>query len=184
VFQSRHRIDAPGILGSLFAGARRRLWNYEVAHTGRIIDQFIADKHLRNSAEQGLFDFEKFVYSTLHVLGGITLLGPDKTIDYRSTPESAKYAFTFWAFPCAQWLSALRAYLDFADQHFKATGFRCNMPCGAYYIRRDTNSLLSYTHEQEVFSIGPIHSSTDDAAWHHFLRRFNEFAYQRHGFPC
>jgi hypothetical protein len=116
-------------------------------------------------------------------LGGITLLAPDKTIDYRSTPAADKYAFTFWAFPRAQWLDTMRAYLDFADQHFKTTGFRCNLPLGAYHIRRDTHSLLSYTYDQEIFSIDPIHASTDDAAWHHFLQQFNEFSYQRHGIP-
>ena len=57
------------------------------------------------------------------------------------------------------------------------------MPLGAYRIRRDAGSLLSYTHDQDIFSIDPIHASTDDAAWHHFLRRFNEFAYQRGGIP-
>ena len=111
------------------------------------------------------------------------MLAPDKTIDYSSTRQSARYAFTFWAFPRAQWLETLRAYLDFADEHFKTTGFRCNMPLGAYYIRRDTGSFLSYTHDGDIFSIDPIHSSTDNAAWHHFLRQFNEFAYQRKGIP-
>ena len=183
VFQSRHRIAAPGILASLQAAARRNLWSYEAAHAGRFLDHFLADKRLRDSAEQGLFDIEKFFYSALHLAGGITLLGPDKTIDYRSTPYSARYAFTFWAFPRNQWLSTLRAYLDFVGQHFKTTGFRCNMPLGAYFIRRDQHSLLSYTHDREIFSIDPIHASTDNAAWHYFLQQFNEFAFQHGGIP-
>jgi hypothetical protein len=183
IFQSRHHVAARGILGSLQAATRRRLWNYEAAHAGRFLDRFLTDKRLRDSAEQGLFDVEEFLYSTLGFFGGITLLAPDKTVDYRSTPDSARYAFTFWAFPRNQWLSTLRAYLDFADQHFKSTGFRCNMPLGAYYIRRDKSSLLSYTHDQEIFSIDPIHASTDNAAWHGFLRKFNDFAYQHGGIP-
>jgi hypothetical protein len=183
VFQSRHRILHPGILGSLQAAARRRLWNYEGAHTARLLDRFITDKALRDSVERGLFDAEKFLYSILHLAGGITLLAPDKTVDYRSTPDSARYAFTFWAFPRTQWLSTLRGYLDFADQHFKTTGFRCNMPLGSYFIRKDQHSLLSYTHDQEIFSIDPIHASTDNSAWHYFLQQFNEFAFQHGGVP-
>lgn len=183
IFQSRHRIVHPGILAWLQAAARHHLWNYEAAHAGRFLDQFIANKQLRDSAEQGLFDVENFLFSTLHVLGGISLLAPDKTIDYRSTPDSAKYAFTFWAFARSQWLSTLQAYLDFADQHFKLTGFRCNMPLGAYFIRPDKSSLLSYTYDGEMFSIDPIHASTDSAAWQDFLRKFNEFAYQHRGIP-
>ena len=183
VFQQRHRIAEPGIFGSILAAARRRLWNHSVAHTGHFIDQFISDPQLRAAAETGLFDVEKLLYGALRLFGGITLLAPDKTVDYSQTPPSSRYAFTFWAFPRSQWLATLRAYLDFADEYFKRTGFRCNMPLGAYHIRRDTHSLLSYTHDQEIFSIDPIHASTDNAAWHQFLRQFNEFAHQRGGIP-
>jgi hypothetical protein len=183
VFQRRQRIANPGILGSLMAAARRRLWNFGGAHIGHFIDQFISDPKLRDAAQQNSFDVAKFLYETLHLFGGISLLAPDKTIDYSHTPASAKYAFTFWAFPRSQWLTTLREYLDFADQHFKTTGFRCNMPLGAYHIRRDTNSILSYTNDQEVFSIDPIHAVTDLAAWQNFLREFNDFCYQRKGIP-
>lgn len=111
------------------------------------------------------------------------MLAPNKIIDYHNTPPTARYAFTFWAFPRSAWLDTLRAYLDFADEHFKATGFRCNMPLGAYHIRRDASSLLSYTKDEEIFSIDPIHASTDNTAWHYFLQQFNEFAFQRNGIP-
>jgi len=183
VFQQRKRIGDPGILGALMAAARRGLWNFGEAHIARFIDQFLTDKTLRDAAQTGGVDVVNFLYGTLHLLGGITLLAPDKIVDYRNTPASAKYAFTFWAFPRSQWLSTLRAYLDFADQHFQATGFRCNMPLGSYHIRRDTSAILSYTNDQEIFSLDPIHASTDDAAWHDFLRQFNEFSYQRNGRP-
>ena len=183
VFQQRQRVDDPGILGSLVSAARRRLWNFGDAHAGHFIDQFLQHKSFRDAAQTGDFDVTRFLYATLHLFGGITLLAPDKTIDYRDTPRSARYAFTFWAFPRAEWLTTLRAYLEFADQHFKTTGFRCNMPLGAYHIRLDTNSILSYTYDQEIFSIDPIHASTDDAAWHEFLRKFNDFAFERNGIP-
>jgi FAD binding domain/D-arabinono-1,4-lactone oxidase len=183
IFQQRTRIADTGILSSLEAAVRRTLWNYQGAHVGQLIDRFIEDKSLRDTLQQGDFDAAKLLYSTLHLFGGITLLAPDKIIDYSNTPDDARYAFTFWAFPRSQWLTTLRAYLDFADQHFKATGFRCNMPLGAYHIRRDTSSLLSYTQDQEIFSIDPIHASTDNTAWHYFLQQFNDFAYQRNGIP-
>jgi hypothetical protein len=183
IFQQRYRIAEPGILSSLLADARRLLWNYEGAHVGQLIDRFIADPSLREAAQQGDFDAAKLLYAELHLAGGITLLAPDKIIDYHSTPQDARYAFTFWAFPRSQWLTTLRAYLDFTDQYFKATGFRCNMPLGAYHIRQDSSSLLSYTQDQEIFSIDPIHAPTDVPAWQAFLREFNDFASQRNGIP-
>lgn len=183
VFQCRQKVSDPGILSSLEAAARQRLWNFGDAHAGHLIDEFLKDKTLRDAVQNADFDFTKFLYSTLHLFGGITLLAPDKTIDYRNTPDSAKYAFTFWAFPRDKWLDTLRAYLDFADSYFKTTGFRCNMPLGSYHIRQDTNAILSYTYDQEIFSLDPIHASTDDAAWHAFLQQFNDFAFQRGGIP-
>jgi hypothetical protein len=183
IFQQRHRIADPTILSTLEAAVRRTLWNYEGARVGQLIDQFTANKSLRDALQQGDFDAARLLYSTLHLFGGITLLAPDKIIDYENTPADARYAFTFWAFPRSQWLATLRAYLDFTDDHFKTTGFRCNMPLGAYHIRRDASSLLSYTQDQEVFSIDPIHASTDNTAWHYFLQQFNDFASQRNGIP-
>jgi hypothetical protein len=183
VFQQRQRIHDAGIFGSLLAAARRMMWNFGDAHVGHFIDEFIKDKDMRDKALTLDFDVTNLLYAKLRLFGGITLLAPDKIIDYRNTPPSARYAFTFWAFPRAEWLATLRAYLDFADQHFKVTGFRCNMPLGAYRVRQDANSILSYTHDQEMFSIDPIHSSTDDITWHEFLRQFNEFAFQRKGVP-
>jgi hypothetical protein len=183
IFQRRQRVNDPTILSTLEADARRQLWNYGAAHTGHLIDQFLTDPLLRNAVQNLEFDVANFLYSILHLTDGITLLAPDKIIDYSKTPDSAKYAFTFWAFPRSQWLATLRAYLDFADQYFKTTGFRCNMPLGAYHIRLDTNSILSYTYEQEIFSIDPIHASTDNTAWSNFLQQFNNFAAQRNGIP-
>jgi FAD binding domain/D-arabinono-1,4-lactone oxidase len=183
IFQQRHRISEPGILSSLMAAVRRSLWNYEGAHVGQFIDRFVADKSLRDALIQGNFDVAKLMYASLHLAGGITLLAPDKTIDYHDTPPDARYAFTFWAFPRSQWLATYRAYLDFADQYFKTTGFRCNLPLGAYHIRKDSNSLLSYTQDEEIFSIDPIHAVTDQAAWQAFLKAFNDFSFQRGGKP-
>lgn len=183
IFQQRHRVSEPNILSTLLAGIRRTLWDFEGAFIGQLIDRFAKDPDLRNTLQQGDFDAAKLLYSTLHILGGITILAPDKTINYENTPQDARYAFTFWAFPRSAWLAALRAYLDFADQYFKTTGFRCNMPMGSYRVRLDTSSLLSYTYEQEVFSLDPIHAPTDETAWADFLKAFNDFAYQNHGIP-
>lgn len=183
VFQRRQRIAEPGILRALVAAARHRLWNFGAAHVGHFIDQFIMNPQLRDDLKQGTFNLDKLLFGTLHLVGGISMLAPDKTIDYRQTPASAKYAFTFWAFPRAKWLETLRAYLDFADEYFKATGFRCNMPLGAYHIRLDKSSILSYTYDQEIFSIDPIHAVTDQSAWDNFLVAFNDFASRRNGLP-
>jgi FAD/FMN-containing dehydrogenase len=183
VFQQRHQVTEPKILGTLMAAVRRRLWSFTGAHTEQFIENFFSDPKVRDAIQTGVFDLEKALYEALHLLGGITILAPDKIINYEDTPPSARYAFTFWAFPRANWLDNLKAYLDFADAYFKQTGFRCNMPLGAYFIRADQNSLLSSSYNGDVFSIDPIHAVTDVTEWHAFLAAFNDFATQRKGVP-
>ena len=74
VFQRRERIEEPRILASLFAAARKRLWNHTAAHSAHLIDQFISDDRLRTAAQDGTMDISELLYNTLHLFGGITLL--------------------------------------------------------------------------------------------------------------
>ena len=182
-FQTRKAIDRIGPFGSLFAAGRRKLWSHTEARVGRFIDRRIPTRSLRNASHHAWFSGSKLLMSTLRRVGGATLYNPDKTIDYAGTRPSARYAFTFWAFPRSQWLGTLREYLEFSEQHFKKYDFRCNMPLGSYFIRKDTSSILSYTYAGDIFSIDPIHAYTDRPAWDRFLNEFNEFAYKRNGIP-
>jgi len=182
-FQTRTKIDRVGPFGHLFAAGRRRLWNHTEARIGRFIDRRIPTKVLRSAAHDAWFASSKLLMSTLHRIGGATLYNPDKTIDYSRTPASAKYAFTFWAFPRGQWLDTLRAYLEFSEQYYREHDFRCNMPLGSYFIRKDAHSLLSYSYDGDIFSIDPIHAYTDKAAWDAFLQAFNDFACKKNGIP-
>ena len=182
-FQTRRRIDRVGPFGALFAAGRRKLWNHTEARVGRFIDRRVPTRPLRSITHHAWFAGSKLLLSTLHRVGGGTLYNPDKTIDYSETKPSAKYAFTFWAFPRGEWLGALRAYLTFSEQHFKKYDFRCNMALGSYFIRQDRSSILSYSHDGDIFSIDPIHAYWDKPAWDRFLKEFNEFAYKRNGIP-
>jgi FAD/FMN-containing dehydrogenase len=182
-FQTRRRVDRVGSFASLFSAGRRRMWNHTEARVGRFIDRRIPTKPLRNASLDVWFAGSTLLMQALHLVGGGTLYNPDKTIDYSRTRPSAKYAFTFWAFPRSQWLGALREYLEFSEQHFKKYDFRCNMALGSYFIRQDTKAILSYTHDGDIFSVDPIHASTDKPAWDRFLKEFNEFAHKRNGIP-
>jgi FAD/FMN-containing dehydrogenase len=183
VFQTRTRAERPSPLGPAFAAIRHRIWSHSVSHVGRSIDSYVPTAALRNVGHQISFGGCLAIYWALHLVGGCAIANPDKIIDYRSTPASSKYVFTFWAFPSAEWLGALRDYLEFAARHFNKYGFRCNMPLGSYHIRKDTSGLLSYARDCDVFSIDPIHAVSDKPAWDRFLREFNEFSYKRNGIP-
>jgi len=183
IFQRRQKTTQANILQDAAADTRHLLWNHIEAGISRMIAEGSAQAGVVNVAQSAWFATNRFQYNVLHAGGGITIKDADKTVDYRQTPQADRYAFTFWAFPRDQWLANLRAYVQFRDDYFKKTGFRCNMPCGAYHIRKNQNALLSYSYDGEVFSIDPIHAPANVDQWHDFLKAFNDFAFQRNGIP-
>jgi hypothetical protein len=178
VIQTRNR--AAELKHEWMAESRRFAWNFLAAYSARALSHHLLAEDLEAGVELGFFRL-------LHAAGGFTLLNPDKMVDYSTTPHAARYAFTFWAFPRQDWVKNLQAYVEFADSYFKQYGFRCNMPLGSYFIRKDTSSLLSYTYDGDIMSLDPIHapgfSDSDKTAWSTYLRAFNDWAHQRGGIP-
>ena len=183
VIQSRNK--AKKLKHEFLADAREFGWNFLAAYTGRGIRDRFAGSGI-DRIKEGLWSgVELAFYRLLSVGGGITLEAPDKTINYSKTPQSARYAFTFWAFPRADYVTNLKDYVKWADDYYKQTKFRCNMPLGSYFIRKDRSSLLSYTWDGDIISLDPIHAPSDREpdAWPTFLRAFNDWAHQRDGIP-
>jgi len=96
VIQTRNR--ATELRHHSIADARRFGWSFLAAFSGRLVRQ-----HSPAAATNALEDLESGIelgfYQLLSATGGFTLYDPDKMIDYSKTPQSARYAFTFWAFP-------------------------------------------------------------------------------------
>ena len=183
VIQSRNK--AKKLKHEFLADAREFGWNFLAAYTGRGIRDRFAGTGIGRIKETLGSGLELAFYRLLSASGGFTLEAPDKTINYAKTPQSARYAFTFWAFPRAEYVKNLKDYVKWADAYFKRTGFRCNMPLGSYFIRKDRSSLLSYTWDGDIISLDPIHAPSDREpdAWPTFLKAFNEWAHQRGGVP-
>ena len=125
-------------------------------------------------------------YRLLSAAGGFTLYAPDKTINYFSkTPQSARYAFTFWAFPRAAYVKNLKDYGKWAEAHCERTGFRCNMPLGSYFSS-ERPELCCRIHGTATSSrsIPPYAPGANELeARATFLKAFNEWAHQRGGIP-
>ncbi len=169
---------------SWLALVRRWAWTFFGALIGRNL-RYVPTPVLPNLLERLWLGTQKLAYRALSAIGGFSLYGPDKIMNYKETPPSARYAFTFWAFPRHTWVENLRAYVEFSEDHFRRYGFRCNMPLGSYFIKEDEGSLLSYTHAGDTLSLDPIHSyrEEDEEQWYRFLREFNAWAHQRGGIP-
>jgi len=183
IIQTQNR--ATQLKHSWLAGIRRRTWSFFGAYVGRAIRRYIPGTLLTHLLEDLWSAMQRASYRLLSAMGGFSLYNPDKIINYERTPPSARYAFTFWAFPRAEWVGNLKAYLEFAEGHFKKYGFRCNLPLGSYFIRKDSSSILSYSYDGDIISIDPIHACGDSekVAWKYFLQEFNAWAHSRGGIP-
>jgi FAD/FMN-containing dehydrogenase len=183
VIQSRNK--ARKLKHEWLADAREYGWNFLAAYTGRGLRDRLGGTGLGRIKERLGSGVELAFYRLLSAGGGFTLHGPDKTINYSKTPQSARYAFTFWAFPRADYVKNIKDYVKWADAYYERTKFRCNMPLGSYFIRKDRSSLLSYTWDGDIISLDPIHAPSDREpdAWPTFLKAFNQWAYERGGIP-
>jgi FAD/FMN-containing dehydrogenase len=183
VIQSRNK--ATRLKHEWLADAREYGWNFLGAYTGRRLRDRFGGTGLGKVNERLGSGIELAFYRLLSAGGGFTLHGPDKTINYAKTPQSARYAFTFWAFPRANYVKNIKDYVKWADDYYDQHKFRCNMPLGSYFIRKDRSSLLSYTWDGDIISLDPIHapSEREPDAWPTFLEAFNEWAHERGGIP-
>jgi FAD/FMN-containing dehydrogenase len=126
VIQTRNR--TANLKHAWLAGIRRLSWSHSGASIGRAIRRYTPGTALTNLLEDLWFAMHRASYRFVSAIGGFSLENPDKIINYARTPPSARYAFTFWAFPRADWVRNVTAYLEFREHHFKKYGFRCNIP--------------------------------------------------------
>jgi hypothetical protein len=93
----------------------------------------------------------------------------------------ARYSYTTWAFPAAEFGATVFAYKLFCKEHYAATGFRCDMPSVSFRINRDRSALLSPSFDSAMFTISPL--STQTEGWDDFVFDFADFAASNRGTP-
>jgi hypothetical protein len=93
----------------------------------------------------------------------------------------ARFTYTTWAFPAADFPNTVLAYKLFCKEHYARTGFRCDMPAVSFRLNRDRSALLSPSFDGALFTISPL--STQAEGWDDFVFDFAEFAAQHRGVP-
>lgn len=114
------------------------------------------------------------------MLGRFQSYRADAMIDFKPRPSSY-FDFTFWAFPVRTWPTAVPAYLEFCERFKRETGFRPALPTEVYFIRKDNSSVLSFSLDEDIFTLDLVNWSDEEPAqWREMNRAFNQFAAQ-HG---
>jgi FAD/FMN-containing dehydrogenase len=119
---------------------------------------------------------------TLGRIGGFTARRGDSMIDFKF--KRLHYLdFTFWAIPISRWPEFVPAYVRFCADFARRTGFRASLPSEVYYIARDTQTLLSFSPDEAIFTCDAVNTRPNDPRWIEFNKQYNAFAAQYGGKP-
>jgi hypothetical protein len=107
-------------------------------------------------------------------LGGFRAHRSDSMIDFKFD-RGHYFDFTFWAVPVSRWEEFIPEYLAFCQEYLRKTGFRVSLLSEVYFINKDQRALLSFSSEEDVFTVDLTDSRPNDPYWIEFNKRFNVF---------
>ena len=98
--------------------------------------------------------------------------------------RAPKFTFSMWAFPTRPtgdrpFAQILADYFAFCKE---AEGFSPLLPQVSYHIGKDTSSVLSYSHQSDVWTLDPI-AAEGEPGWEKFAKAFNDRCSQWGGTP-
>ena len=184
VIQSRNK--AKKLKHEFLADAREFGWNFLAAYTGRgIRDRFgghglgKVKERLGGGTRAGVLPFAQRG-RRVHARGARQ---DDQLLE---DPAVGALCLHLLGVPAGELREELQGLREVGRRLLQADGFRCNMPLGSYFIRKDRSSLLSYTWDGDIISLDPIHapSEREPDAWPTFLKAFNEWAHSAAAFRC
>jgi FAD/FMN-containing dehydrogenase len=112
---------------------------------------------------------------------GVVLYAHEWMRDLPAEAWKARYTYSLWAFPQADYPKLLAEYFAFCKAHFKEHRYRCNVVSGASRLHQDRGSLFSASYTGPMITLEP--SSTGEKGWDDFLIDFNDFASNLNGTP-
>jgi FAD/FMN-containing dehydrogenase len=112
---------------------------------------------------------------------GVALYSHEWMRDLPSEAWKARFTYSLWAFPQADYPKLLAEYFAFCKAYYKEHRYRSNVVSGASRLHQDRGSLFSVSYTGPMVTLEP--SSTGDAGWDDFLIDFNDFASSLGGTP-
>jgi len=146
---------------------------------GSTVGSVLAAPGLRNVVVSGV---QRALRATLdRAARGVVLYAHEWMRDLPHEAWKARYTYSLWAFPQADFPKLLGEYVKFCKAYYKEHRYRCNVVNGASRLHQDKGSLFSASYSGPMFTLEP--SSTGDNGWDDFLIDFNDFASALGGTP-
>ncbi len=158
---------------------RNFVWKTLAPYLGSLVWRYAPSLLARSFIINQFNQLSSFLLVAL--IQGRNTAATDQMIRYPAQSDASRYTFSIWAFPEERYISVLRAYCDFCDEHFRATGYRTDLMNVGYRILKDTSSLFSYSYEGNVMTVDPV--STGQPGWDEFLHAYNDFCSSYGGAP-
>jgi hypothetical protein len=112
---------------------------------------------------------------------GVALYSHEWMRDLPNEAWKARFTYSLWAFPQADYPKLLAEYFAFCKAYYKEHRYRCNVVSGASRLHQDRGSLFGVSYTGPMVTLEP--SSTGEAGWDDFLIDFNDFASGLGGTP-
>lgn len=93
------------------------------------------------------------------------------------------FDFTFWAFPVSKWETLVPEYLKFVRAYKTETGFQKSLFTEVYLISKDNASFLTFSPDEDIFTLDMVHHDAKDQQWKEMNQRYNVFAAEHGGLP-
>ncbi len=146
---------------------------------GSTVGSVLSGPGLRNAMATGV---HRALRATLdRAASGVVMYAHEWMRDLPAEAWKARYTYSLWAFPEADFPRRLAEYFAFCRTHYKQHGYRCNVVNGASRLHQDRSSLFSLSYSGPMFTLEP--SSTGGHGWDEFLIDFNDFASSLGGIP-
>ncbi len=166
----RKYVDDGQPASSLAWKIRNLSWGTVVPGMGAAIRKTIPSPKVRYALFEGVGGVSRFL---LNVIRGGHTFPADQMIRYPDVAGATRYTFSIWAFPEEKFVQAMRGYFAFCREHYRTTGYRCDMLNVGYRILQDQSSLFSYTWHGNAMTLDPV--STAGPGWFEFLDAYNQF---------
>jgi FAD/FMN-containing dehydrogenase len=146
---------------------------------GSTVGSVLAGPGLRAAVVSGV---QRALRATLdRATRGVVMYAHEWMRDLPHEAWKARYTYSLWAFPQADFPKLLGEYVKFCKAYYKEHRYRCNVVNGASRLHQDKGSLFSASYSGPMFTLEP--SSTGDSGWDDFLIDFNDFASALGGTP-
>jgi FAD/FMN-containing dehydrogenase len=121
------------------------------------------------------------VQRALGATRGVALYSHEWMRDLPNEAWKARFTYSLWAFPQADYPKLLAEYFAFCKAYYKEHRYRCNVVSGASRLHQDRGSLFGVSYTGPMVTLEP--SSTGESGWDDFLIDFNDFASSLGGTP-